>query len=165
MEDGIDRLGEAAVFSTLDANCGYWKIPVVAEDRDKTCFTTNIGTHRYETIPFGLHNAPANLQRVLDIILSGIRWKICLVYLDEVIVSSSTVDPPRRTFGKGVVASEISRCDAQGEKVCVLSQKGDLSRSHNYSWKTRLRYRPDDFRTGRNLPHGEEEVAIVLRCL
>ena len=90
MDDCIDSLGDAHVFSTLDCNSGYWQIPVADEDRDKTTFTSYLGTFRYLRMPFGLKNAPATFQRALDIILSGVRWQICLVYLDDVIVFSRT---------------------------------------------------------------------------
>ena len=88
MEDCIDSLGEARVFSTLDALWGYWQVPIAEEDRDKTTFTTHLGTYRYIRMPFGLRNAPATFQRALDIILSGVRWRTCLVYLDDVVVFS-----------------------------------------------------------------------------
>ena len=57
MEDCIDSLGDAAVFSTLDCNSGYWKIPADPSDREKTTFTTLCGTFRYKRMPFGLNNA------------------------------------------------------------------------------------------------------------
>ena len=91
MDDCIDSLGDATIFSTLDCNSGYWQIPVASEDRDKTTFTTFLGTYRYLRMPFGLKNAPATFQRALDIILSGVRWQACLVYLDDVIVFSKTL--------------------------------------------------------------------------
>jgi Reverse transcriptase (RNA-dependent DNA polymerase) len=56
------------------------------EDRDKTTFTSQYGTYRLLRLPFGLRNAPATFERAIDIILSGIKWKTCLVYLDDVIV-------------------------------------------------------------------------------
>ena len=90
IDDCIDSLGDAAVFTTLDCNSGYWQIPVALEDRDKTTFTTHMGTFRRLRMPFGLKGAPATFQRALDIILSGVRWQICLVYLDDVIVFSRT---------------------------------------------------------------------------
>ena len=92
MEDCIDSLGDAVVFTTLDCNSGYWQVPVAPEDQDKTTFTTHCGTLRYTRIPFGLKNAPATFQRALDIILSGPRWQICLVYLDDVIVFSKDME-------------------------------------------------------------------------
>ena len=88
MDDCIDSLGDVAVFSTLNCNSGYWQIPVDPSDRDKTTFTTHRGTFRYKRMPFGLKNAPTTFQRALDILLSGVRWQICLVYLDEFIVFS-----------------------------------------------------------------------------
>ena len=90
MDDCINSLGDAAVFKTLDCSSGYWQIPVAPEGWDKTTFTTHMGTFRYLRMPFGLKGAPATFQRTLDIILSGVRWQICLLYLDDVIVFSRT---------------------------------------------------------------------------
>ena len=88
MDDCIDSLSEAKVFTLLDALWGYWQVPLGEEDKDKTTFTTHMGTFRYLRMPFGLRNAPASFQRALDIILSGVRWKMCLVYIDDIIVFS-----------------------------------------------------------------------------
>ena len=90
MEDCIDSLGEARLFTTLDALWGYWQVPIAERDRDRTTFTSHMGTFRYKRMPFGLRNAPATFQRALDIILSGVRWKTCLVYIDDVVIFSKT---------------------------------------------------------------------------
>ena len=99
MDDCIDSLGDAAVFTTLDCNSGYWQILVAPEDRDKTTLTTHMGTFRHLRLPFGLKGAPATFQRALDIIFSGVRWQICLVYLDDVIVFSRTQDEHAEHLG------------------------------------------------------------------
>ena len=88
MDDHIDSLGEASVFTTLDCNSGYWQIPIREEDRDKTAFTSHAGTFRFLRMPFGLTNAPATFQRTIDLILSRFRWQTCLVYLDDIIIFS-----------------------------------------------------------------------------
>jgi transposase InsO family protein len=88
MDECIDSLGDAAIFTTLDCNSGYWQIPVHPPDRDKTTFTSHHGTYRFRRLPFGLRNAPATFQRAIDVILSGVKWKTCLVYLDDVIIFS-----------------------------------------------------------------------------
>lgn len=92
MDDCLDSLAAAKVFTTLDAFWGYWQIPIAIEDRDKTTFTTHMGTFRHTRMPFGLRNAPATFQRALDIVLSGVRWQTCLVYLDDVVVFSRSYE-------------------------------------------------------------------------
>jgi transposase InsO family protein len=92
MDECIDSLGDANVFTTLDCNSGYWQIPVAPEDMDKTTFTSHEGTYRFRRMPFGLRNAPATFQRVVDIVLSGLTWKSCLVYLDDIIIYSQTME-------------------------------------------------------------------------
>lgn len=90
LDDCIDRLGDASVFSTLDGNCGYWKIPVREADRDETFFTTHSGTYRFRRRNFGFRNALETFQSVLVIILSRICWQRCLIYIDVVIVFSES---------------------------------------------------------------------------
>ena len=92
IEDCLDSLGAAEIFMTIDCNAGYWQVPVAPEDRNETTFTSYLGTFRYTRMPFGLRNAPTTFQCALDIILSGVRWQSCLIYLDDVILFSRTTD-------------------------------------------------------------------------
>ena len=88
MDDCIDFLGDAKVFPTLDCNSGYWTIPVADEDPDKTTFVCHEGAYSYIRLPFGLSNAPETFQRSMNMILGGLKWKGCLVYLDDIIFFS-----------------------------------------------------------------------------
>jgi Reverse transcriptase (RNA-dependent DNA polymerase) len=90
MEEFIDSLGDATIFSTLDCNSGYWQIPVHPYDRAKPTFTSHEGLYRFLRMPFGLRNAPATFQRFVDITLARLTRKICLVYLDDIIIFSKT---------------------------------------------------------------------------
>ena len=92
MDECIDSLGEATIFTTLDANSGYWQIEMAPEDRDKTTFTCHEGIYRFTRMPFGLKNAPATFQRAIDIILSRVKWQYALVYLDDVIIYSKSFE-------------------------------------------------------------------------
>jgi hypothetical protein len=65
MDDCIDSLGDARVFSTLDANAGYWQIRVAKKDREKTYFICHAGTYQFIRMPLGLVNAPEH---------SNVRW-------------------------------------------------------------------------------------------
>ena len=58
MDECIDALGDAIIFSTLDCNSGYWKIPISDEERDKKAFVSHCGLFRWLRMPFGLKNAP-----------------------------------------------------------------------------------------------------------
>ena len=92
MDECIDTLGDAKVFTTLDAFWGYWQITVPEEDRAKTSFVCHAGQYQYIRMPFGLTNAPATFQRALDVILGKFKWKTCLVYIDDIIIFSKSVD-------------------------------------------------------------------------
>ena len=91
MDECIDSLGDATVFTTLDCNSGYWQVEIAEEDCDKTTLTSHCELYRFLSMPFGLKNAPATFQRAVDIILSRVKWKTALVYLDDVIIYSKTV--------------------------------------------------------------------------
>ena len=126
-DDCLDSLGKAHIFTTLDCNSGYWQVNMAEEDKDKTTFVSHMGTHRYRRMPFGLRNAPATFQRALDIILSGVRWQTCLIYLDDVIVFSETpeqhledVDEVLRLLGQAGVSLKLKKCEFFQPKVNYL---------------------------------------------
>ena len=56
------------------------------EDREKTAFSTRMGLYQWRVMPFGLCNAPATFERLMELILGGLTWKMCLVYMDDIIV-------------------------------------------------------------------------------
>ena len=91
MDECIDSLGDATVFTTLDCHSGYWPLEIAEEDRDKTTFASHCGLYRFLRMPFGFKNSPATFQRAVDIILSRVKWETALVYLDDVIIYSKTV--------------------------------------------------------------------------
>jgi len=88
MDECIESLGDARVLSTLDCNARYRQIPVAEEDKHRTAFKCHSGAWQCVRLPFGSCNAPATFQRAMDMILAGVKWQICLVYLDDVIVFS-----------------------------------------------------------------------------
>eukprot|EP00731_Ephydatia_muelleri_P020755 Em0013g482a len=86
VDDTLDTLAGSKLFSTLDLATGYWQVEVADEDKEKTAFSTPEGLYQFEVMPFGLCNAPATFQRLMDKVLSGLKWYSCLVYIDDIVV-------------------------------------------------------------------------------
>ena len=92
IDDMLDALGSSSWFTSLDLASGYWQVEVAPEDREKTAFITQFGTYQFLVMPFGLCNAPATFQRLMDDVLEGILWKFVVVYLDDLNVYSTTFE-------------------------------------------------------------------------
>ena len=99
IDECIDRLEDAEIFSTVDASSGYWQIPITPKDMDKTTFTTHFGTCSFTIMPFGLTNAPATYQRAIDTILIAVKWQLALVYLYDITVFSSSFEQHKDHLG------------------------------------------------------------------
>lgn len=88
IEETLTNLNRAEWFSTLDLASGYWQVEMDPRDREKTAFTTPLGLFEFERMPFGLCNAPATFQRLMQQCLSGQVAESLLVYLDDIIIYS-----------------------------------------------------------------------------
>ncbi|GFT92138.1 retrovirus-related Pol polyprotein from transposon 17.6 [Trichonephila clavipes] len=81
-----------AFMSTLDLKSGYHQVKINPADQDKTAFVCPFGTFRYKRMPFGLRNAPATFQRLMDQFRNGLPNVNTLVYLDDIVVLSETFE-------------------------------------------------------------------------
>ena len=92
IDDALDTLSGSKWFSTLDLASGYWQVEMDPADKEKTAFITPFGLHQFRVMPFGLTNAPSTFQRLMSTVLAGLSWVTCLVYLDDIIIFSRTVE-------------------------------------------------------------------------
>ena len=90
VDDTLDTLSGSKWFSTLDLLSGYWQVEVDPEDREKTAFCTHEGLFEFRVMPFGLCNAPATFQRLMNAVLAGLQWSSCLVYIDDLVIPGKT---------------------------------------------------------------------------
>lgn len=88
----LDRLKGAKYFTTLDMAAGYWHIEMDEESIEKTAFVTNEGHYEWLVMPFGLKNAPATFQRIIQRILGPLLYNGAINYLDDIIIYSETYD-------------------------------------------------------------------------
>jgi len=85
----LDQLGSAKYFSTFDLASGFHQIPMDENDAQKTAFSTPHGHYHFNRMPFGLKNAPATFQRLMDQVLSGLQRAELFVYLDDIVLYAS----------------------------------------------------------------------------
>jgi len=79
-------------FSTCALRWGYWQTEIDKHDHDKTAFVTQKGQWRFKVLNFGLANAPSQFARIMELVMSGLTYGVCLVYLDDILVFSKTFD-------------------------------------------------------------------------
>ena len=86
-EEVFDILHEAKVFSTIDMKSGYHQVEMEEIHKERTAFTVGpLGFYDYCKMPFGLTNSPATYQRLMEECLGDYYMKICIIYLDDIII-------------------------------------------------------------------------------
>ena len=93
IEETLDSLSGAKYFSSLDLRSGYWQCQIAEEHKQRTAFSAGpLGFFEFNSMPFGLTNAPSTFQRLMERCLQDIHLQECLIYLDDVIIFSSTLE-------------------------------------------------------------------------
>ena len=89
----MDKLAGAKFFSCIDLKNGYWQVEIEESDKHKTAFSVpGVGFYEYNNMTFGLCNAPATFQRLMEQVLYDLNNKICAIYLDDILIWSSSLD-------------------------------------------------------------------------
>ena len=91
IDNVLDILSHGHYFSVVDLKSGYWQIPMHQSDAEKTAFQTCDSLYQFTVMPFGLKNAPATFQRLMNTVLSNLKWKGLLIYMDDIIIYSITL--------------------------------------------------------------------------
>lgn len=128
MEDCVDQVGASKFVSKLDLLKGYWQVPLTTRAQEVTAFITPSGLYSYSVMSFGLRNAPATFQRLMNRVTLGLKG--CAVYLDDVIIFSDTwkqhLQHLRALFDRLVEAGltvNLSKCEFAQATVKYLGKE------------------------------------------
>ena len=90
IDDSLDLLAGTQYFTSLDLASGYWQVGMEGGSQEKTAFTMHRGLYEFKVMPFGLCNAPATFQRLMEGVLADLVQQKCLIYLDDILVIGKT---------------------------------------------------------------------------
>ena len=125
VEDTLAQLSGARVFSKLDANSGFWQIPLAEKSQQLTTFITPFGRYHFTKMPFGISSAPEHFQKRMSAILSGLEGVLCL--MDDILVFGTDEGEHhrrltrvlRRIHSAGVTLNP-AKCEFQKKKLKFL---------------------------------------------
>ena len=122
VDDSLAALSGSRWFSKLDLASGYWQVAMVTKTQEKAAFVTPSGLYKWNVMPFGLCNAPSTFARLMELVLKGLYRKICLIYLDDVIVMARTFEEELERLKQ--VFERLTRAGLKLKpKKCFLFQK------------------------------------------
>lgn len=126
IDDIFDKLGKCQYFSTLDLAKGFYQIEVNAEDIPKTAFSTATGHYEFLRMPFGLRNAPATFQRLINNVLKEYIGSICLVYLDDILIFSTSIEEHLEAIDKILNRLTHANLKLQVDKCTFLAKQTEF---------------------------------------
>ncbi|GFX09898.1 retrovirus-related Pol polyprotein from transposon 297 [Trichonephila clavipes] len=150
IDDTLDCLKGAKFFSSMDLRSGYWQIEIDEADREKTAFITPEGLYEFKVMPFGLCNAPATFERMMDNLLRNFKWTMCLCYLDDIIVFSETFEDHLIRIRLVLKCLQEAGLKLNSKKCLFAAQEVKILGHHVSS--NGVRPDPDKIKAVRNFP-------------
>ncbi|XP_033362977.1 uncharacterized protein LOC117241106 [Bombus vosnesenskii] len=116
----LDQLGSAKYFSMFDLASGFHQIRMSQADAHKTAFSTPYGHFQFKRMHFGLKNAPATFQRLMNSVLSGLQGIELFVYLDDIVIYSRSLQEHEIIFNKLMERLRTAKLRLQPDKCEFL---------------------------------------------
>ena len=123
LSEVLQQLSNNQVFSTLDAQSGFWQIELEEQSKEKTAFSTRQGHYEYNVLPFGLKDAASSFERMMMMTLSNLVGPAVLVYLDDVIVFGKSVEDHLNNLRKVLMKLRDNGIKLRLEKCNFLKTK------------------------------------------
>ena len=154
-DDVASRLGNAKVFSTLDAKAGFWQIKLEKQSSLRTTFSTPYGRYRFLRMPFGINTASEVFQQAMERLFEGYP---CTIIVDDILIWGSTEEENDANLRK-----VLERARRIGLKLnlskCKFRARGVSFVGHTF---TDEGLKPDTEKTAaiRNMPAPENQAAL-----
>ena len=127
VEETLAQLGDAKVFSKLDANSGFWQVKLDKSSSLLTTFITPFGRYCFNRLPFGITSAPEYFQKKMAPILAGAEGVVCL--MDDVLIYGKTEAEHEHRLEKVLhrlkaakVTLNVEKCQFAKSSIRLLGQ-------------------------------------------
>ena len=121
--DIFDQLGSAQYFSLFDLASGFHQMKISPEDSHKIAFSTPSGHYEFDRMPFGLKNAPATFQPLMDLVLAGLRGTELSVYLDDIVLYANYLEEYEEKLKKLMQRLSAVNLQLHSDKCGFLQRK------------------------------------------
>ena len=119
------------VFSSLDLRSGYYHIGLTDSAKPKSAFIlSSLGKYQFNRVPFGLAQAPAYFQKLINDVLKGCNF--AMGYLDDIIIYSRSRKRTFRTFRGNIHQTKSSRTKTQARKMLLLQETHTVPLTFNF---------------------------------
>ncbi|MCG8048838.1 MAG: RNA-directed DNA polymerase, partial [Candidatus Thiodiazotropha taylori] len=151
IDDSLDALSGSKWWSCLDMKNGYWQVDIAEENRHLTAFSIPGGEQwQWRKLAFGLCNSPSTFTRLMQMVFSGLLWKVVVLYLDDIICHSKTFD--EQFTNLEMVFERLRKANLKlNPKKCHLFQKEVTFLGHTIN-ENGVGTSPDKIRAVKNWP-------------
>ncbi len=123
IHDAFDSLRGARYFATLDLLSGYWQLGMTERAKERSAFCTRSGLFQFKRMPFGLSGAPSTFCRLMQIVLAGLLWSICLCYIDDIIIYANSPEQLLQRLDQVLSRLAENGLKVKGDKCILFRQE------------------------------------------